>query len=166
MSAASVHKPWYRERWPWLLMLPPGASVAAGVALLYLAVRSPAPLVVDDYARIEEISRTQSIADQRAAELGLSATLELRAGEPGTTQVAVRLAGNVETLAALGLKLRHAGNEAADRTLALTYDGAAYVGRTDLAAGRYDFEISPSDHAWRLAGAVGGAPTTVRVAAE
>ena len=161
-----MHKPWYRERWPWLLMLPPGASVAAGVALLYFAVHSPAPLVVDDYARIEEISREQSMADQRAAELELAATLELRAGESGTTRVAVRLTGNVATLPTLELKMRHAGNEAADRTLALTYDGADYVGHTELADGRYDFEIAPRDHTWRLAGAVGRAPTTVRVVAE
>ncbi len=47
----------------------------------------------------------------------------------------------------------------------LDYDGREYVGRSDLAAGRYDFELRPSDGAWRLAGAVGRAPTTVRVSA-
>jgi hypothetical protein len=165
MSTPNAHKPWYRERWPWLLMLPPGASVAAGITLLYLAVHQPAPLVVDDYARIEEISREQSIADRRAAELGLEATLTLSAGDQGTTQVAVQLAGDSGTPPTLELKLRHAGRETADRTLALTWDGRDYVGRTDLADGRYDFEIAPGDRTWRLAGAVGRAPTTVRVAA-
>jgi hypothetical protein len=164
--STSTHKPWYRESWPWLLMVPPGASVVAGVALLYLAVRQPAPLVVDDYARIEEISREQSLADDRAAERGLEATLRLRATERGATQVAVTLRGDVGTQpSTLALRLRHAGSAAADRTLALAYDGREYVGRTDLADGRYDFELTPADRAWRLAGAVGRAPTTVHVAA-
>jgi hypothetical protein len=166
MSTTHVHKPWYRDRWPWLLMLPPGASVVAGFVLLYFAVHSPAPLVVDDYARIEEISHEQWLADERAAGRGLEATLRLRADERGATHFAVEVAGDVGTPPpTLELKLRHAGNAAADRALVLDYDGRDYVGNTDLAAGRYDFELTPRDRAWRLAGAVGRAPTTVRVAA-
>jgi hypothetical protein len=166
MSMTHVHKPWYRDRWPWLLMLPPGASVVAGFALLYFAVHEPPALVVDDYARIEEISREQSLADERAADRGLEATLRLRADERGATKVAIEVVGDVGTPPpTLELKLRHAGNAAADRALVLDYDGREYVGRTDLAPGRYDFELAPNDRAWRLAGAVGRAPTTVHVAA-
>jgi len=166
MSTTHAQKPWYRDRWPWLLMLPPGASVIAGFALLYFALHSPAPLVVDDYSRIEEISREQSQADQRAASRGLEATLRLLAGERGATEIAVKVSGDVGTpQPTLELKLRHAGNAAADRALVVAYDGNEYVGDTDLAAGRYDFELAPSDRAWRLAGAVGRAPTTVHVAA-
>jgi hypothetical protein len=167
MSTTNVQKPWYRDRWPWLLMLPPGASVVAGFTLLYFALHSPAPLAVDDYSRIEEISHEESQADERAADRGLEATLRLTAGERGATEFAVEVAGNIGALPpTLELKLRHAGNAAADRALVLRYDGREYVGSTDLAAGRYDFELAPGDRAWRLAGAVGRAPTTVRVAAE
>ena len=101
-------------------MLPPGASVVAGFALLYFAVHSPAPLVVDDYARIEEISREQWQADERAADRGLVATLRLNADERGATHFAVEVAGDVGTPpSTLELKLRHAGNAAADRALVL-----------------------------------------------
>jgi hypothetical protein len=166
MSTTNVRRAWYREHWLWLLMLPPAASVAAGFTLLYFAVHEPAPLVVDDYSRIEDISREEARADARAAERGLEATLRLLAGDRATTEIAIELAGNVETpRPTLTLRLRHAGNAAADRTVALEYDGREYVGRTDLAPGRYDFEIAPSDRAWRLAGAVGHAPTTVHVTA-
>jgi hypothetical protein len=166
MSTTHVQKPWYRDRWPWLLMLPPGASVVAGFVLLYFAVHSPAALVVDDYSRIEEISHEESLADERAAGRGLEATLRLNADERGATHFAVDVVGDVGTPPpTLELKLRHAGNAAADRAIALDYDGREYVGATDLAAGRYDFELKPRDGAWRLAGAVGHAPTTVRVTA-
>ena len=166
MSVANVHKPWYRDRWPWLLMLPPGASVVAGFALLYFALHSPAPLVVDDYSRIEEISHEEQMADERAASRQLAATLRLRADARGGTEIAIEVIGDIGTPPpSLTLRLQHAGNAAADRALVLDYDGRDYVGRTDLAAGRYDFELAPSDREWRLAGAVGRAPTTVRVSA-
>jgi len=166
MSVANAHKPWYREHWPWLLMLPPGASVIAGFTLLYFAVTEPSALVVDDYSRIEEISREEAIEDRRAAERGLTATLRLRADDRGMTQVTVEVAGTIDNpRPTLVLRLRHAGNPAADRTLVLDFDGREYAGRTDLSVGRYDFELRPSDGAWRLSGAIGRAPTTVHVTA-
>ncbi len=63
------------------------------------------------------------------------------------------------------LRLQHAAKPAADRTLELRYDGSAYRGRAALAPGRYDFDLGPADRSWRLAGAIGSAPTTVHVAA-
>jgi hypothetical protein len=168
MSTASTSKPWYRELWPWLLMLPPGASVVAGLGLAYLAVHEPSALVVDDYANIEEIAREESVADARASELKLEATLALSTDRAGNTRVTVEFA-NAPAGAPPGtllLRLQHASNPAADRALVLQYDGRVYQGRTTLgAAGRYDFELWPTDRAWRLAGAVGGAPTVVHVAA-
>ncbi len=62
MSTGGAAKPWYREPWPWLLMLPPAASVVAGLTLAYLAVHDASPLVVDDYANIEAIAREESDA--------------------------------------------------------------------------------------------------------
>jgi hypothetical protein len=168
MSAASTPKPWYREVWPWLLMLPPAASVAAGLGLAYLAVHEPSALVVDDYANIEEIAREEAAADRRASELALDATLALKTDRAGDTRVTVELARPPPGPApsTLLLRLRHAANPAADRALELTYDGRVYEGRTTLAAaGRYDFELTPADRAWRLVGAVGNAPATVHVAA-
>jgi uncharacterized protein len=167
MSVMNMQKPWYRESWPWLLMLPPAASVIAGVALLYLALREPAPLVVDDYARIEEISREQATADRNAADLNLAATVSVTMDGRDRTRIAVQLAGDVGTPPrALVLRLRHAGHMAADRTVTLEFDGSEYTGRTDLANGRYDFDLAPANRPWRLAGAFGHAPTTVRVVAE
>ena len=38
---ATSARAWYREPWPWLLMLPPLASVAGGLVMLYLALSEP-----------------------------------------------------------------------------------------------------------------------------
>jgi hypothetical protein len=167
MSAPDTPKPWYRELWPWVLMLPPAASVVAGLGLAYLAVHGASPLVVDDYANIEQIARAEADADRRASELALDATLTLRPDRSGDIAIAAELARTAEAPlpATLVLRLRHVANPAADRTVELHYDGSAYRGRAALAAGRYDFDLGPADRTWRLAGAIGGAPTTVRVAA-
>ena len=41
-------RPWYRQLWPWLLMVPPAAAVIGGALTLYLAVTRPDILVRQD----------------------------------------------------------------------------------------------------------------------
>ena len=38
-------RPWYRQLWPWLLILPPALSVVGGAVTYYLAVTRPDVLV-------------------------------------------------------------------------------------------------------------------------
>ena len=41
-------RPWYRQLWPWLLIVPPAAAVIGGSLTLYLAVTRPDTLVRED----------------------------------------------------------------------------------------------------------------------
>ena len=41
-------KPWYRQLWPWLLIIPPLGAVIGGGITLYLAVTRPDTLVRQD----------------------------------------------------------------------------------------------------------------------
>jgi len=68
--------PWYRQFWPWLLMLPPAVSVVAGLLTFYLAGAEPA-MVVDDYGRIAMATAQRVERAERAAELGINARLML-----------------------------------------------------------------------------------------
>jgi hypothetical protein len=47
MSDANA-RPWYRQLWPWLLIVPPAAAVIGGSITLYLAVTRPDTLVRKD----------------------------------------------------------------------------------------------------------------------
>ena len=47
MSAPTA-KPWYRQLWPWLLIIPPAAAVIGGSFTLYLAITRPDALVRQD----------------------------------------------------------------------------------------------------------------------
>jgi uncharacterized protein len=83
-----VSAPWYRDRWPWILMSGPAAVIVAGAVSAVLAVRSADGLVADDYyKRGLEINRTLARAEH-ARRLGLSASASF-SGE----RVRVELAG-------------------------------------------------------------------------
>jgi hypothetical protein len=46
--SSTTPRPWYRQLWPWLLIVPPAASVIGGAMTLYLAVSRPDVLVRQD----------------------------------------------------------------------------------------------------------------------
>jgi hypothetical protein len=146
-------------------MLPPLGAVVGGVAMLALAVGAPDPLVVDDYARIEDLAREELAADRRAAELGLRATATFSLDDDGRAAIAVELASDGPFVAPreLDLKLRHAARAEADRAMQLGGDGITYSGKIDLAGGRYAVELSAPDGDWRLAGSVARVPAAIEL---
>ena len=42
-------QPWYRQPWPWLLMLGPAVVVVAGIATAWIAYSTSDGLVAEDY---------------------------------------------------------------------------------------------------------------------
>jgi hypothetical protein len=164
MSAPLPVKPWYREVWPWLLMLPPLASVAGGVTMVYLAVGTPEALVVDDYSRIEEIARERYGAERHALELGVAAHVTLEPARGEGVAVRVELAG-ASAPDELVLTLRHAAHAAADREIVLSRSDGVYLGATVLAVGRYELDLRPGDSRWLVSGTLPGAAATASLAA-
>ena len=78
MPAAGT--PWYRQRWPWLLMLGPAIVVVAGIVTAVIAIETDDGLVADDYyKRGLAINQTLERA-ARTAVLGLTATPVRRDG--------------------------------------------------------------------------------------
>ena len=58
--------PWFRQRWPWLLIVPPLASVLAGFAMLIVAIASDDGLVTPHYYR-EGIEINRRLTREQAA---------------------------------------------------------------------------------------------------
>jgi len=56
---------WYRQLWPWLLILPPLASVVGGILVLWLAVGTSDGLVAEDYYR-QGVTINERLARERA----------------------------------------------------------------------------------------------------
>ena len=69
MNADAV-TPWYRQRWPWLLMLGPAIVVVAGISTAVIALETDDGLVADDYYKrglginqtLERASRSAGVA--------------------------------------------------------------------------------------------------------
>ena len=152
-STQESQRPWYREVWPWLLMLPPAFSVAGGVTMIYLANSTSSALVVDDYSRIAEITSERFDRDRRAAELDLKAELTF-ADDPGRVDVALIAPASVRQPRVLVLNLRHATNPDADREIELVRAGDSHTAAADLLPGRYRLELGPEDGTWRLGGEI------------
>ena len=99
MNSASA-TPWYRHRWPWLLMLGPAVVVVAGIYTTVLAFSSNDGLVSDDYYK-EGLAINRTLKrDQQAVALGISANVQF---SPSRDAVRVLLAGSGDQPAQLRL---------------------------------------------------------------
>jgi uncharacterized protein len=58
--------PWWRYPLVWMVIAGPAAVVVAGIATLWLAVRTPDPVVAEDYYR-RGIQINRTLAEQRKA---------------------------------------------------------------------------------------------------
>ena len=71
-------RPWYRQFWPWFLILLPASVVVAGLSTLYIANRHADDLVVDDYYKDGLAINRQLEKKQRANVLGITAQLTFK----------------------------------------------------------------------------------------
>ena len=149
-----AQRPWYRQVWPWLLMLPPALSVAGGVTMVWLATRTPSALVVEDYARIEELTSARFARDREALRLALSAEMHFERST-GRIEVSLQTPAAAQSPSVLLLLLSHATNPDADREVRLVRYGSVYRADVQLIPGRYHVELMPEDRTWRLSVAAG-----------
>lgn len=146
---AASPTPWYRQFWPWLLILLPGSTVVASLITIYLASKHADDLVVDEYYKSGLAINQELTRQQRARELNLAASL--RAGDGELT---LRLSGDVD-LPQLRLMLSHPMEAERDINLALSRVDRGYY-HTRLPqpiSGRWHWIIDAGDGSpWRLDG--------------
>ncbi len=149
MNTLATSKPWYRERWPWLLAIMPALAVVGGFTTAWLAVTSNDGLVVDDYYKQGKAINQTKERDRLAASLGLEAELV-----PTGKALQVNLAGHMQTPpGVLSLKIMHPTRMGDDHELKLAWNGSAYIGKLPALSGaHYRVQITPEFGNWRLAG--------------
>lgn len=135
--------------WPWVLALPPLLAVIGGITMITLAVRTPSALVVDDYARIEELTSARFRLDAEAVRLGIAASLNL-----ADDRIELLLDGAPPQPDELTLRLQHATDAALDRAVTLVRRGERFTADVSIVPGRYRFELMPPDGRWRLASGI------------
>jgi hypothetical protein len=167
MSAHAMDPtPWYRQRWPWLLIAGPATVVVAGAVTIWLAVASDDGLVADDYYK-QGLAINQVIGRaERAAALALRAKVTLAVDGRARAE----LAGGDTADAnpdAITLLLAHPTRAGGDARAELRrVADRAYEGRIDVPVhGRWRVILESAT--WRLpATEIDGLPATLELAAE
>lgn len=143
--------PWYQQFWPWFIMALPASVVVAGLTTLYIANRYSDDLVVDEYYKNGLAINRQLEKKQRAAELGIGASLQLSA-----QSISVQMSGPMN-VGSLRLFLSHPLESDQDFQITLkrvaegTYQG---VLPTPVAP-RWHWILEPAGpDDWRLDGSV------------
>jgi len=139
--------PWYRHRWPWLLMLGPFTVIVAGVITLWLALRSNDGLVADDYYKQGLAINEVTSRDRRAAELELRGEVSLDAGRQ-----LVNRGKLTEMPGGLVLKLSHPTRGGLDQSFRLQRDnsGGYSAGLAGIPGGRWYLSLEDEAREWRL----------------
>lgn len=144
-------QPWYKEPWPWLLMVGPFAVIIAGVVTVWLAIRSYDGLVADDYYKQGLAINQRLQRDHKAGELGLRGEL-MRSG----MQLRVLLRGSDQSKlpTTLSLRIMHPTRAGMDQSLILKGDGqGVFGGKLDAdISGRWNAVLEDASGQWRLHG--------------
>jgi hypothetical protein len=155
MQAANpTPAPWWRHRWPWLLMAGPFIVAVAGSYTGWLAYQGQDALVVGDYYKQGKAINQDLRRDRAAAGLGLAMELEY---DPSTSELRGRISsrGQAARPAAVLLHLSHATLPEKDIRLMLKpdADGAFHVALPMLERSRWVVLAEGEQRDWRLAGA-------------
>ncbi|PHV09162.1 cytochrome oxidase assembly protein [Janthinobacterium sp. BJB412] len=149
---AEAVAPWWRHRWPWLLMAGPAIVVVAGSYLGYIAYQGQDALVVGDYYKQGKAINQDLRRDRAASALGLRLALRYEAGD-GV------LSGRIVSSARaqpgrLLLQLSHATQPEKDVQLAIQpdADGVFRVPLPMLERSRWVVQVESEKRDWRLAG--------------
>lgn len=144
-------QPWYREPWPWLLMVGPAIVVVAGFITAWLAIRSNDGLVVDDYYKQGLAVNQRMHRDQAAADLNVHAEL-MRSD----LQLRVFIRGNAQAKLPEQITLRvfHPTRAGFDQNVVMVSEGQGfYSGKmTAEISGRWHVTLEEPSGQWRLQG--------------
>ena len=140
-----MNAPWYRHRWPWLLISGPAIVIVAGVITTWLAFSSADGLVAEDYYKQGMAINKVLAREERARELGISLELE-REG----SVLRVHLWGAEPE--ALFVHLAHATRAGHDQRLRLAAAGPGVyeADLPELPPGRWRMVIEDPRATWRI----------------
>ncbi len=151
MTLRSDNQPWYKDRWPWILMAGPAVVIVAGVITLWYAVTSNDGLVTDDYYKQGLTVNQRLHRDHLAGDMGLHADV-MRSG------LNVRMLLGAEKDAQLPqsivLKLAHPTRAGQDQLVQMTEEARGFFNGKlsgDI-AGRWLVSIEDPAGQWRLQG--------------
>lgn len=151
MTTESIRKPWFKEPWPWLLMLGPGVVIVAGIITTWLAVVSNDGLVSDDYYKQGLAVNQRLQRDHQASDLGLHADVMMSGSN---VRLLLRADSSAIYPEKITLKLMHPTQAGKDHLVDMISEGQGFYGGRLAAeiSGRWHVSIEDPAAQWRLQG--------------
>lgn len=140
---------WYRQFWPWFLIVLPACTVIAGITTVTIAFKHADDVVVDDWYK-EGRGINRSMAEEQLAErLGLS--VRIHAGDDGELVAELMAATPIPWPESLQVSLRHPTLSERDQLVELAHESdGRYFGSGTLGTGQWDMTLTPDAGQWRL----------------
>ncbi len=154
-NATEPAVPWYRHRWPWLLMAGPAVVVVAGLTTVWIAVTRADALVTDDYYKQGKAINLDLRRDREAWRLQAHVHM---AYDPADGMLRGRVQSKATVAEAtkrvLYLSLTHPTLPEKDRSMILTPDaqGNFAVPMEHLEPARWRLVAEDASRQWRLHG--------------
>lgn len=162
--------PWYRQGWPWFLILLPLSVVIACFVTLYLALKTDEALVRDDYYKEGLAINRRLEEESNARARGIEAELRYDA-----TTLAIELQlGGAAAEEQLSLAIVHPTDDSRDQAVVLRAAGnGLYIGKATAALDGKRYILLEHENgqqgAWRLRGTFApgsGSTATLRLDAR
>jgi len=142
-------QPWFKQFWPWFLIMLPASVVVAGVSMVFIANQHADDLVVDEYYKDGLGINRQLERIERAHARGIDTSLHVQG-----SHLTVTVSGDVD-LEQLQFNLSHPLE--ADRDIELTLNriapGTYYSILPEALSGRWHWRVdSGGEDGWRVDG--------------
>ena len=149
-SLENQNDPWYKHRWPWLLMLGPFVVLVAGFITMWISFSGADALVVDDYYKQGKAINQDLRRDRVATTLGLQLSLRFDAASG-------KLIGELNGAShesPLTLMLIHPTVPQKDRRIVVTLNaqGQFSVDLPMLERAHWQVQVEDMARSWRLQG--------------
>lgn len=147
-----MQKPWYKQFWPWFLIILPGTVVVWTIITVIIFSKNSVDLVTEDYYKKGKGINIDLSKVNKAKELGLSAQIDQN-GE----QMVIRLAqGELSHFPAIKVMYAHRTLPDQDFEMLVTADAQGIYRFTPPASisGPWFVEVTPHDDQWLIQGRV------------
>jgi len=142
----NTKRAWFKQFWPWFLIILPMAAVVAGISTVVIATNNKPEMVVDDYYKTGKAINADLSLLTKAKELGISGIITQQENE-----LLVVIDG-LPNKGAINFSLFHSTQSKRDINVMLTADGNGdyHFTTEQTLEGKWSLRIEPFDKKWRL----------------